>query len=89
MEKVLNSFMNENEESFSEFFEKHRETNLLNREDYLELKNQKNTIYEKYPQIREFIEDMKPINFDKEEAESFWELERIFNQIQEIEIKEA
>ena len=43
--KYLESFMNENELSFNEFFDRYRVKHIVTREDYIELKNRKNKIY--------------------------------------------
>ena len=44
MEKLLNSFINVNDMSFNDFFEKHKMKHLENREDYIELKKCKKEI---------------------------------------------
>lgn len=88
-DKTIKCFIDETEETFSEFFEKHVEKHLLDRTDYLELTKQKNLIYNKYPQIRNFIQDKIPMNFDVAETEALYELMTIFSKMNDLEIVEA
>ena len=46
MEKVLQSFMNENDATFAQFFEKEIETRYTKRDDYYEITEPKRDIYE-------------------------------------------
>ena len=46
MDKVMDSFMNDEENSFMQQFEKHRYEKLSNREDYKNLENQKLEIFQ-------------------------------------------
>ncbi len=89
MEKVLDSFMNEEQNMFTEFFHKKTKNKLVNREDYLQLISEKNKIYEESPSIREFIEDEIPMNFGHEEVEKFYQLISIYEKIHLLELKEA
>lgn len=88
-DKITKCFIDENEETFSEFFEKHIEKHILHRADYLELIKQKNLIYNKYPQIRNFIQDKIPMNFEVAETNALYELMTIFSKINDLEILEA
>ena len=45
MDKVLDSFMNDTNNLFSELIGKRIKKNLYNREDFLELKTKRNKIY--------------------------------------------
>ena len=74
---------------YKEFLEEHKRKNLINREDYIELQEESKKIYEKYPQIREFVENNKPMNFGKEEMKAFKELVTIFSLMDTLELIEA
>jgi hypothetical protein len=89
MDKYIDSFMNENELSFNDFFEKHRLNHIVKRKDYIELKNKRNKIYSKYPELQHFIEDNRPINFNDELMDVFNELVTIYFLMDKIELKEA
>jgi len=89
MKKVLDSFINQNHDAFTDSFEEHKRKNLINREDYIELQEESKKIYEKYPQIREFVENNKPMNFEKEEMKAFNELVTIFSLMDTLELIEA
>lgn len=89
MDKVLDSFMNETNNLFSEFISKRMRKNLENREDYLELKTKRNNIYEKFSGIRNFIEDGEPMNFGQEETEAFYQIVSISEEMRILEIREV
>ena len=89
MNKVLDSFMNEENNNFNEFFHYKSKEILEKREDYLEIKKEKNKIYEKYPQLQEFIEDEIPMNFDEKTTEAFYDLIRLHGRIHILELREA
>lgn len=89
MDKVLDSFMNDTNNLFSELIGKRIKKNLYNREDFLELKTKRNKIYEEFPGIRNFIEDGEPMNFEKKETEAFYQLVTISEAMKTLEIKEV
>ena len=89
MEKILNSFINENMDTFVRTLDRHRTRKLYNREDYASLRKRKNEIYVKHPNIREFIEDKEPMNFERKETEVFYELVTIFTMMNDLEMIEA
>lgn len=89
MEEYIKSFVDENDLSFNDFFDQHRVNILYKRQDYINLKNRKNEIYNKYPEIMHLIEDNTPMTFDKEKAEAFCELQTILSMIDKLELKEA
>ena len=89
MEKLLNSFMNENDMSFNEFFENHKMKHLEVREDYFKLKEYKREIYKKYPELQHFIEDNKCITFNEELLDAFNKLVYISSNMDKLELKEA
>ena len=89
MEEYIKSFVDENDLSFNDFFDQHRVNILYKRQDYINLKNRKNKIYNKYPEIMHLIEDNTSMTFDKEKAEAFCELQTILSRIDKLELKEA
>ena len=89
MNKVLDSFMNEENNNINEYFHFKIKERLENREDYLEIKNQINEIYKKYPEIQSFIEDGVPTNFDKEKTKCFYSLYGLLDRIHILELKEV
>ena len=89
MQKVLDSFMNEVQNLFTEFFHKKTKGKLLDREDYLKLMAEKNEIYKEYPQLREFIEDEIPMNFGQKEVEAMYKVISIYEQVHLLELREA
>ena len=89
MEKMLNSFMNENMDTFVRIFDRHKTKKLYNREDYANLRKRKNEIYSRYPKIREFIENKMPMNFEIQETEAFYELVTIFDMMNDLDMFEA
>lgn len=89
MNKVLDSFMNEENNNFNEFFRYKSKELLENREDYLEIKKDIKVIYKKYPEIQSFIEDELPMNFDEKTTEAFYDLIRLHGRIHILELREA
>ncbi len=89
MDKVLNSFMNEHKFVFNEYFNKHIKEKLTNREDYKEIIDKIHAVYDKYPNVREFIEDEKPMNFGQEETDAFIEVFNLYDSLKIIELLEA
>lgn len=89
MNKVLDSFMNEHESSFEDYFERQKVTKFLKRNDYKELMDKKREIYEKYPIVRELFEDSITDRFSKDEIEAIEEIFRINDYRDIIERKEA
>ena len=78
MDKVLDSFMNETNNLFSEFIGKRIRKNL-----------ERNKIYEKFPGIRNFIEDGEPMNFGQKEADAFYEIVSISEEMRNLETREV
>ena len=89
MEKVMNSFINEHRDAFNEHFNYHVKDKLSNREDYKGIMNQIHDLYEKYPNLREFIEDEKPTSFNVEETDAFCEWLGLHDSLKIIELLEA
>ena len=84
MDEYIKSFVDENDLSFNDFFDQ-----LSKRQDYINLKNRKHEIYDKYPEIMHLIEDNTPMTFDNERVEAFCELQTILSMIDKLELKEA
>ncbi len=89
MDEYIKSFVDENDLSFNDFFDQHRVNILYKRQDYINLKNRKHEIYDKYPEIMHLIEDNTPMTFDNERVEAFCELQTILSMIDKLELKEA
>ena len=89
MEKVLNSFINEHKDAFNEHFNYFVKDKLSNREDYKSIMDKIHVLYEKYPDLREFIEDEKPITFNNEEVDAFSEWLGLNESLHIIELLEA
>ena len=88
-QKIIDSFWNENEMNFFEYFEKHRKENLINREDYYNLENKYNIIAEKYPKAVDFLENENINELLQEEQNAIFELINLREKIKEIELKEC
>lgn len=89
MDKVLDSFINENNNLFNEYYKDRALKKLENREDYVALKNKKNKILDIFPQIRSFIEDEEPADFGQKETSAFYEIVSICEEMKLLELKEA
>ena len=89
MDKVLNSFINDHKDAFNEYFNFQVKDKISKREDYKEIMDKIHDIYEKYPNIREFIEDEIPTAFNQEETDAFCEVYGLFDQLHIIELLEA
>lgn len=89
MNKLLDSLINETNNLFSEILDVRIRDKIVDREDYLKLKRQRDIIYEKYPKISDFVEDMEPVNFNKNETKAFYELVVISQKMKALELKES
>lgn len=89
MEKVMNSFINEHKDAFNEHFYFYVKDKLSNREDYKGIMDKIYALYEKYPNLREFIEDEKPTSFNVEETDAFCEWLGLYDSLKIIELLEA
>lgn len=88
MEKLMNSFMNECGDSFMQYFEKHRYKKLVNREDYKELNDKKQLIFEEFPKVRTFLEDKLITELTDDEKDAILRILEIDEEIEKIEMKE-
>lgn len=89
MDKVLDSFINEHKDVFNEFFNYHIKDKLNNREDYKAIWDEIHELYDKYPNLREFVEDEKPTTFNVEETDAFCEWLGLNDSLHIIELLEA
>lgn len=89
MEKVMNSFINEYKNAFNEHFNFYVKDKLSNREDNKGIMDKIHDLYEKYPNLREFIEDEKPTSFNVEETDAFCEWLGLYDSLKIIELLEA
>lgn len=89
LEKLMNSFWNENGMNFMQYFEKHREEKLLNREDYHELEEQYKNIANQFPKALDFLENENVGGLTLEEQNAILELIDLKEQIKVIELKEG
>lgn len=67
MEKWMNSFINNSVSGFLEYFDEHKQEKLMNREDYKNLHNKIDEIFEKYKNVQSFIENEQIIDLTQKE----------------------
>lgn len=89
MKKVMNSFMNEHEKNFDDFFYKHIELNVKDRQDYIEAEKTRHDLMEKYPRIMTLFDRDKVDEFSDEENEALLDVIRADSDRITIERKEA
>ena len=89
MNKMLDSFINEYKDAFNEYFNTTVMVKIEKREDFREIKDKINEIYNKYPSLRAFIEDEEPASFNQEDTDAFCELYNLFDCLKMIELLEA
>lgn len=68
--KIMDSFLNETENGFRTYLEKHRKNHLINREDYKGIITEISAIKDKYPKVQEYLEDKTIIDMTDEEKEA-------------------
>ena len=89
MKILLYSFINKNKNTFNEYFSLNIKYKIQDKEDYKEIMDSIHAIYDKYPNLREFIEDEIPMNFGIEETDAFIEVYSLYDKLQIIELLEA
>ena len=89
LKKLMDSFWNENGMNFMQYFEKHRQKNLLNREDYYEMERQIEETSSKYPNARDFLQNDAISELTENEQKAVLKLIDLKEQIKIIEFKEA
>lgn len=75
--KDQDTFLNYDNNNFSEWLEEQKQKYTFNTDDYKELNKMYREISEKYPNATEVFEDLKPIVLNKEEMKALIELRRI------------
>lgn len=89
MEKLMDSFINRNSETFCQYFEDYRFSKLQNIKEYQEIKEEKSKIYDKYPSVRELFEDEIAKGYTIEEQKAIEEIFRLDGMLDNLELKEA
>lgn len=89
MKKVMDSFMNEHEKNFDEFFFKHIELYVKDREDYIETGKIRHGLMKKYPRIMTLFDRDRVDEFTDEENEALLDVIRAESDRIIIERKEA
>ena len=89
MEKLMDSFINRNSETFCQYFEDYRFSKLQNIKEYQEIKEEKSKIYDKYPSVRELFEDELAKGYTIEEQNAIEEIFRLDGMLDSLELKEA
>jgi len=75
--KDQDTFLNYDNNNFSEWLEEQKQKYTFNTDDYKELNKMYKEISEKYPNATEVFEDLKPIVLNKEEMKALIELRKI------------
>ena len=75
--KNQDTFLNYDNNNFSEWLEEQKQKYTFNTDDYKELNKRYREISEKYPNATEVFEDLKPIILNKEEMKALLELRKI------------
>lgn len=88
IKKVMDSFMNEHENGFMQHFEKYKEKNLINREDYNRLVNEKKKIIDEFPNIQKYLINRQIVNMTDEEKEKILKVLSIDEDLKKIEYRE-
>ena len=89
MEKLMDSFINRNSETFCQYFEDYRFSKLQNIKEYQEIKEEKSKIYDKYPSVRELFEDELAKGYTIEEQNAIEEIFRLDGMLDNLELKKA
>lgn len=76
-------------EYFIDFIEEGKTARLKEREDYQKALLEIEKIKEKYPKVREFLEDDKISDFTKEENEAILKIIKLNNDATSIEVEEV
>lgn len=88
MEKVMDSFMNEYQSSFEQFFERRRQK-MMKREDYKSLEDEKKALYDKFPKLVDYLQNENIVDLSNEEKQAVLQIIDIQEKIKIIEYREA
>ena len=69
MDEELNSFFNEYQDNFMEYFETHKIKKLQNRKDFKEISNEIVELKNKYPNVQAYLEDEQIVDLSEKERE--------------------
>ena len=69
MDEELNSFFNEYQDNFMEYFETHKIKKLQNRKDFKEISNEIVELKNKYQNVQAYLEDEQIVDLSKKERE--------------------
>jgi len=89
MKKVLDSFLNEHDENFDEFFDRHIVEKVKDREDYIATRQIKRELMNKYPNIMGIFDMDRIPGLSEEENEAYLDVIRAEIDRIKIERKEA
>lgn len=89
MNKLMDSFMNNHENGFIEYFEEQRKKYLVDRDDYQDLLEQIDDIMEKYPKVQNFFENGENVNMNTEEKDYLLTVIDLQETVVGLELKEC
>lgn len=85
----MDSFINNNELNFVDYFEEDIEKNLINKEDYINLNNEIIKISDQYSKTSNFLQNGVLENLKDEELQAILDILDLKEQMRLLEYKEA
>lgn len=89
MNEELNSFFNEYQDNFMEYFETHKNKKLQNRDDFKEISNEIVELKNKYPNVQAYLEDEQIVDLSEKEREIVLKIIDLEDDLVTLEIKES
>ena len=89
MDEELNSFFNEYQDNFMEYFETHKIKKLQNRKDFKEISNEIVELKNKYPNVQAYLEDEQIVDLSEKEREIVLKIIDLEDDLVTLEIKES
>ena len=89
MDEELNSFFNEYQDNFMEYFETHKIKKLQNRKDFKEISNEIVELNNKYPNVQAYLEDEQIVDLSEKEREIVLKIIDLEDDLVILEIKES
>ena len=89
MDEELNSFFNEYQDNFMEYFETHKSKKLQNRKDFKEISNEIVELNNKYPNVQAYLEDEQIVDLSEKEREIVLKIIDLEDDLVTLEIKES
>lgn len=89
MNEELNSFFNEYQDNFMEYFETHKFKKLQNRKDFKEISNEIVELKNKYPNVQAYLEDEQIVDLSEKEREIVLKIIDLEDDLVTLEIKES